>query len=292
MAMHSSVLSLLLMGMLPVLNAPHADQAALEQISVASPSSLQANLFQESGLAGRLSASGMLVYDLQSGQQLYSQNAAQPREIGSLAKLMTALIITEHHSMDEMVQVPGDIRSVDGSVASLRGGEHFTVGDLLSALLIDSANDAAVTLARYHSGSSAAFVSDMNARARQLGLTQTSFANPIGFDDPRQISTPAELAWLTSFVLRDPEIRQRMSTKQMAIRSQEGRSITLTHTLKILHDPASVVAGKTGTTDEARQCADMVVREGEKEYVVVLLGSHDRYRDLRVILRLLDTPLS
>ncbi len=290
--MHSAVLSLLLMGMLPVLNAPHADQATLGQISIASPSSLQADLLHESHLEEEVSASGMLVYDLQSGQQLYGLHAGEPREIGSLAKLMTAEVIAEHHGMDEIVTVPGDIRSVDGSTANLPPGQHFTVGDLLSALLINSANDAAVTLARFHSGTSSAFAGEMNTRARELGLTQTSFVNPIGFDDPHQTSTPAELAWLTSFVLRNPEIRRRMSTKTLTIHSLEGQAISLTHTLKILHDPASVIAGKTGTTDEARQCADMVVQEGDKQYVVVVLGSRDRYRDLRMILKVLETPLT
>jgi D-alanyl-D-alanine carboxypeptidase len=209
--------------------------------------------------------------------------------MASLTKLMTALLIVENHELDEWVTVPDDIAQVDGNHVSLRAGDQFTVGDLLSALLIPSANDAAVTLAQYHSGSVETFVTEMNDRARQLGLHDTQYANPSGMDHLNQYSTPQDVAWLARFVLGKPEIAQRMATAGASIRSRQGREITLFHTHAFLHQAGSpVVAGKTGTTVGAGECLVSVVDDGQRQYLVVVLRSADRFEDLRRILRALD----
>jgi D-alanyl-D-alanine carboxypeptidase len=278
-----------MMGMIPVWGLP-SPQPLAASLTVAPPV-----VSSENGSARQLqfdhpmTASGIEIMDLESAQVLYSRNAEVSRPMASLTKLMTALIILENHSLDETVKVPLDVANIPGNDTDhLPAGNTFTVGDLLSAMLIISSNDAAVTLARYDSGTVAAFAEKMNARAKELGLTHTSYANPVGFDAPTQESTPQDLAWLALYVFRQPEIARRMSTPDTSITSLEGRTVNLSHTNELLHEDSFVIAGKTGTTDDAGQCLLSIVSEKGHDYVVVLLHSRDRYRDMHVILPALE----
>jgi D-alanyl-D-alanine carboxypeptidase (penicillin-binding protein 5/6) len=283
--MYGPLLSVLLMGMIPVWGISAQTQPLTQEISVAPPAQTQSGYTAFQKIAPSLSASGIMVMDLQSGQTLYERNSTVSRPMASLTKLMTALIIVEHHKMNELVTVPSDILNVEGNDNEhLPPNDTFTVGDLLSAMLIISSNDSAVTLARYHSGTVANFAKEMNERAKKLGLTHTSYDNPIGFDGPQQESTPQELAWLAMYVLRYPEIAQRMSTADTQIQSVNGRIMILKHTNELLHEDSFVTAGKTGTTDAAGQCLLSIVQENGHRYVVVLLHSRDRYADMKRIL--------
>lgn len=287
--MFGPLLSVLLLGMLPVATVPPADQAALSGLSIAAPLPPTASASTLLDLSRRVSATGAIIADLDSGQMLFGKHARRPRAMGSLTKLMTALLIAEHHRLDEVVTVPEGIEKTVGSVVHLRAGERFTVGDLLTALLVPSANDAAQTLAIFHSGSIPAFVAEMNERARILGLRNTSYANPAGLDDPQQWSTPQDLAWLAAYVLRVEPLRERLSLPRAEIRSGAGRVISFESTHALLREPGPVVAGKTGTTEEAGQCLLSIVQEKQRAYVVVLLGSQGRYADMHAVLGVLGT---
>lgn len=283
--MFGPILSVLLMGMIPVWDLPPIEPLSAT-LTVAPPAvSSENGTAPHLDLGDHVSASGVMIMDLQSGQVLAERNADLSRPMASLTKLMTALIIVENHTLDEKVKVPMDIDKVPGNdTHHLYAGDTYTVGDLLSAMLIISSNDAAVTLARYDSGTVAAFAQKMNERARSLGLSHTSYDNPVGFDAPRQESTPQDLAWLAMYVLKRPEISKRMSTPDTQIMSLNGHPMSLVHTNELLHEDSFVIAGKTGTTDDAGQCLLSIVEEKGREYVVILLHSRDRYGDMKVIL--------
>jgi len=259
--------------------------AGFLQVSISPPS-------EAIDVEERLSASGVIIADVAGGQSLYRKQADVRRPMASLTKLMTALLIVEHHTMDEWVTVPVATGRVEGNKIYLPPGEQFTVGNLLSALLIASANDAAEVLAIYHSGSVSAFVEEMNARAGALGLKDTQYANPSGLDSSLQWSTPQDLTWLASFVLRKPEIRERMGKRGTRIISRQGSTIPLTHTHALLGTESEVVAGKTGTTMGAKECLLSVVDAGGHEYVVVLLHSLERYKDMLKILSAIEQRAS
>ncbi len=268
--MFGPLLSLFLMGMVPVWGLSPDTSVISKEVSVAPPALAMRDELPD--FARRLSASGIIITDLQSGQTVFQKNASAIMPMASLTKLMTALLIVENHALDERVRVPDDIDHVEGNSVHLPSGDTFTVGDLLSALLIVSSNDAAVTLARYHSGSEQAFVQAMNARAQVLGLTDTHYDNASGLDSRLQVSTPRDIALLATFVMRIPEIASRMSTADTSITSESGRTMTLSHTHTLLHgNHSSVIAGKTGTTDGAGQCLLSIVEEKNRKYVVVLL---------------------
>lgn len=287
--MYGPFLSVLLFGVVPIWGLQTPDTAILS-IPVARPALVQAA--ETDDLSRRVSACGALIVDLDSGQTVFARSVEEARPMASLTKLMTALIIVENHAMDEQVKIPPAAAEVGGNVARLPVGETFTVGDLLSALLVPSANDAAVALALYHSGSTDAFAEEMNERAKVLGLQQTTYANPSGLDDSGQHSSPRDIAWLTMFVLRSPEIASRMGERGSSIRSLEGTILYLTHTHALLHADSGVVAGKTGTTDGAGQCLLSVIDVNGRRYLVVLLHSPDRYRDMRTVLDILMPPVA
>jgi D-alanyl-D-alanine carboxypeptidase len=282
--MYGSLLSALLLGLLPLVSTAQQSNA-IAQIAVAPPA-------HPLVLADSLSASGILVIDVASGQPVYAKQATVRRPMASITKLMTALLIVENHDLNEVVTVSHNATQVIGNRAYLPAEEKFTVGDMLTALLVASANDAAIVLAEHHSGSVDAFVQEMNTRAQQLGLQDTSYADPIGLDHADQFSTPRDIAWLTSFVLKKPEIAQRMEKRWARIYSAEGTEVSLAHTHALIQqNTTAVVAGKTGTTTDARQCLVSMVEQNGRQYIVVLLYSGSRYADMLTILRAMGATL-
>lgn len=293
--MYGSLLSVLFLGMVPVWGNASGVTDFGSILPISAPSLSPSDF---TSLDHDLTASGVVLVDLDSGQTIYARGADEPRPMASLTKLMTALLIVEHHQLDEIVPVPAKAADVVGTDVHLPIFNRFTVGDMLSALLIPSANDAAYSLAVFDAGSMEAFSEKMNQRAKELGLTETSYENSIGLDDTRQQSSPRDLALLSMAVLRHEEIRDRMSTTQASIRSLEGNIVALYHSHQLLDVPltasvtgtgtedgdAIVRAGKTGTTDEAGQCLLSIVEAHGRRYVAVLLHSRDRYADMRTIL--------
>lgn len=285
---------MLLLGVVPVAGQRDSIASVSSEMQIAAPSIASSDSF--TALQQSLTASGVVIIDLQSGQLLFAHGEEQKRPMASLTKLMTALLIVENHALDEVVKVSKAAADTTGTTAHLLAGESFSVADLLSAMLIPSANDASVALAEFHAGTVDAFVVQMNSRAKELGLKHTSFENPVGLDDTLQESTPRDLAWLAMYVLRHDAIRERMATAEASIRSREGTLISLTHTHRMLDASlaadvgatgAIVSAGKTGTTDAAGQCLLSVVEAGGRRYIAVLLGSRDRYNDMQQILDVL-----
>ena len=147
-------------------------------------------------------AAAAILIDARDGTVLLERDAGERRSIASTTKLMTALLALERARPREQFVAPRyDALPVESKI-DLRAGETMTVADLLEALLLESANDAAVTIAEGVSGSRSTFVADMNTRAGELGLEDTSYANPIGLDDPLNYSTARDLSSLASLLLR------------------------------------------------------------------------------------------
>ncbi len=198
----------------------------------------------------RVSAPAAILVEPATGDVVYARSADARRPIASTTKLMTALLALERLSLDDvLVQVP--YRGVPAeSVAGFKTGERVTVRDELRALLLASANDAAATLAVRISGSRASFVRDMNARARALGLTDTSYANPIGLDDARNFSSAADLVKLALVLRTKPFFRETTNLPRVTIRSGAfPRTFSNRNTL--VRTTPSVNGVKTGRTNAA-----------------------------------------
>jgi D-alanyl-D-alanine carboxypeptidase (penicillin-binding protein 5/6) len=150
------------------------------------------------------SAAAAIVVDGRNGEVMFAKRPDARRPVASTTKLMTALLALERARPREVFTAPAYDALPAESRINLRTGERMTVQDLLEALLLESANDAAATIAENLSGSREAFVAEMNERAGELGLDDTGYANPIGLDDPSNYSSARDLATLTRLLLARP----------------------------------------------------------------------------------------
>lgn len=224
-----------------------------------------------------ISAQAVLVYDVDADRVLIQHNAAVARAPASLIKLMTALLILEKGGLDQIVVVEGE-DLVGEATMGLQVGELLTAEDLLWGLLIPSGNDAAMALARHHSGRVDAFVQRMNLRAQELGLAQTNFANPNGFDAVGQISSAQDLLTLIRLLWKYPLFRQIVGTASAEV---AGHSLVSTNQLLGTFPGANGV--KTGTTTAAGQSLIAGIDRSGHQLFAVILGSQDRYFDARAL---------
>ncbi|OGJ60799.1 hypothetical protein A3A67_04175 [Candidatus Peribacteria bacterium RIFCSPLOWO2_01_FULL_51_18] len=283
--MFAALTSLLFLGIVqPLTPQKVRTLPGVELLSIAPPARLTSSAFK----LPRLSASGAILIDGLSGEELRSINPDQKRPTASLAKIMTALLILENHRLDEIVTISEIAETVRGSSVGLKPGQHFSVGALLKAILIPSANDAAYALAVFHSRSIPAFAQAMNDRALTLGLKNTHFSNPAGLDNGEQYSTPRDMAWLTMSALRNPAFRKTVGTRSAKIFSEEGREIDIRNTNELLHYNPDVFGVKTGTTDAAKECLVVLFNIRNHPYLLVLLGSQDRYTDSLYVLQAMN----
>ena len=280
--MLSALTSILLLGIIPSQGpkSPAQSLPGVELVSIAPPTMLGARL-----AVPALSASGVMLIDLESGEELYSKNPDERRPMASLTKIMTALLVLEHHRLSETVTIPPIAETIRGSTVGLIPGDHFTVGALLRALLLPSANDAAYALATFHGRSVGAFVREMNDRAQSLGLKNTHFANPAGLDNEQQYSSARDLAWLAVAALKYQEFRTIVSTRGARISNGGGKEYDLRNTNELLHYNQDVYGVKTGTTDAAKECLVVLFKDHGHPYLLVLLQSHDRYTDSLYVLQ-------
>jgi D-alanyl-D-alanine carboxypeptidase (penicillin-binding protein 5/6) len=235
-------------------------------------------------------ASALYLVELKSGRVLLEENATRRLPPASLTKVMTALVALESASPQQVVKI--DPRAlVHRSSLKLRAGEQFLLRDLLTALLVTSANDACEAIA-WHVGSDAdRFVTMMNERARTLGLKDTHFANACGFDAPGHYSTAADLATLTEQALRAPAISMMVRTVTRDIVSVDGaRQVSLHSTNELLLDP-DVTGVKTGYTSKAGRCLIASMFKDGHQLLLVGLNVTDRWEQATLLLRYGQTVL-
>ena len=195
-------------------------------------------------------AGSAILVDARSGEVLFERGADRRRAIASTTKLMTALLTLERARPDALFTAPPYEALAVESKIDLQAGERMRVRDLLRALLLESANDAAVTVAENISGSRPAFVRDMNRRARRLGLESTRYANPIGLDDPANYSTARDLAVLARTLMRDPRFERIVDLPRAELRSGARRRVVENRNLLVRREPF-VEGVKTGYTRQA-----------------------------------------
>jgi D-alanyl-D-alanine carboxypeptidase (penicillin-binding protein 5/6) len=164
-------------------------------------------------------ARAAIVVDARDGAVMFAKHPDAERSIASTTKLMTALLALEQAKPSDVFTAPAYNAMPAESRINLREGEQMTVHDLLEALLLESANDAAETLAEGISGSREAFVEEMNARAADLGLEHTSYANPVGLDEAGNYSSARDLADLARVLLQRPRFARIVDMPEAELES-------------------------------------------------------------------------
>jgi D-alanyl-D-alanine carboxypeptidase (penicillin-binding protein 5/6) len=282
--MTNTLLSLLLLGFSTSI-ATGIEVPVNQVPNVAAP----AQVIADNQLTG-ITASGFIVYDVTSGQEVASRAKATPLPMASLTKLMTAHVINQHYSPTDQMVVPPGVEELIGNKVRIPVGLQLSVRKLLESLLMFSAGDAAMTMAIHHSGSENNFVLEMNKQAIAMGLGSTSFGNADGLDHYAQRSTPQDLLWLFLTTLNQPELNRALSKKHSSIvvsNAQEGGTIWFSHTHQALLTDPRVIAGKTGTTPQAGECLATLAEVNGRQYAIIIQGSKARYDDLNKILNLL-----
>jgi D-alanyl-D-alanine carboxypeptidase (penicillin-binding protein 5/6) len=225
-------------------------------------------------------APSAIVVDARTGEVLLRKDPTRERAIASATKLMTALLALERADLDDTFPAARYSALPVESKINLRTGERMKVRDLLRALLLESANDAAVTIAENVAGSRAAFVRQMNERARELGLSETSFANPIGLDDPDNHSSARDLARLAARLMRNPTFRGIVDMAEVSLDSG-SRPRTIDNRNKLIARYPFMDGVKTGHTRGAGYVlvGSATGRAGVRVISVVLGDASEAARD-------------
>jgi D-alanyl-D-alanine carboxypeptidase (penicillin-binding protein 5/6) len=235
-----------------------------------------------------IEAQSALLMDMDTGILLAEKDPGRRMPMASLTKIMTAIIVLESHKLSEVVVVEDNFNKVPevGVRIWLQQYERITVGDLLIGLLVPSAGDAALALAKYHSGTVEKFMEEMNAKAQALHLANTSFMNPIGLDEEGHYSTAYDLAMLTRYALRNPDFRRIVRMTDVTIFSTNGKiSHKFKNTDELLGSYLDIQGVKTGTTDEAGQSVINLARNGKgKEVLSVILNSPNRFQESKSLI--------
>lgn len=232
-----------------------------------------------------VSAQSAIVMDAATGRVLWEKDADTQRYPASTTKIMTALLLIENCRLDEVITAPPDVETVAESSLHLKPGEQVTARDMLYALMLRSANDAAYSVARHIGGSVEGFAQMMNARARDLGCTNTNFTNPHGLRDEKHMTTARDLALIARAAMTHPEFREVVKTVKYSITRSinKGDELLVSHNKWLLRD-ATADGIKTGFTIPAGQCyVGSATRNGYR-LITVVLKSTDWQADHRQML--------
>jgi D-alanyl-D-alanine carboxypeptidase len=231
-----------------------------------------------------LSAQGVIATDLESGVTLYEKNADAKLLPASTTKIVTALVALDAYKLDQVLTV-GRGASVDGQKMGLFVGEKMKFENLLYGLLVYSANDAAMTLAQNYTGGYPTFIEAMNAKAKELSMTNSRFDNPVGLDSVMQRSTAKDLIRASEVAMRNPEFAKVVSTKKVMITDESGKhSYNLENINELLGKVPGVLGVKTGWTENAREnLVTYIERDGHK-IMIALLGSQDRFGETKELI--------
>ncbi len=227
-----------------------------------------------------LSAQSAVLIEAESGEVVCEKNAHARLPMASTTKIMTALVALELAAPDTVIAVDGRAVGTEGSSIYLCEGEMLTLEELLYALMLESANDAAVAIAIGLCGSTEAFADAMNAKATDLGLSNTHFANPHGLDAEAHYTTAYELALIAKKALENPLFKTIVSTRKITIPHQntDGVRLLVNHN-KMLRQYDGCIGVKTGYTQKSGRCLVSAAERDGVTVIAVTLHSPDDWKD-------------
>lgn len=230
-------------------------------------------------------ANEYLAVDMGTGEVMLEKNKDKAVMIASLTKLMTAKLLLKDGNLAKAVTV-NDLSKMrfDDSRANLVIGDEITYRDLLKALLINSASDAALTIANnLYPGGYNEFINKMNEEAKALGLKNTNFDNPVGWDSQKNYSSAQDLQIIARTLLGNEEFKKVVSTPNTSFTSEKGYVYPLKNT-NILLDGTTVFGVKTGHTLSAGDCLIALTKAKNRDVLFVILGAEDRFYETRNLL--------
>lgn len=246
--------------------APSAPIAALDPVPV-----------QTGNEPLNLNASSAVAVDTTTGTILYSFHPNQKRPIASITKLVTCMVVLSRHGVNDKVTI-GKLPTYQTAdeTLGLEAGQVFTVGDLVKAALIQSADDSADALAIYDAGSTTAFAARMNTLMNEWGITDTHFASASGLQDQNNYSTASSLVKIGELAMTNPTIRADVDETTDTITDSAGQFYNLTTIDQLLYTGA-FYGIKTGYTEGAGESFVGITRVDGHQVVTVVLDASDRF---------------
>ena len=244
------------------------------------------NLFaQNSNVFGKMEkdlGSG-IIKDLSSKQLVFAKDINKKVRPASLTKIMTCVLAIESGKMNSVVTITKPMTQIDPTIVNVKVGEQFYLKDLVHAALIKSANDAANSIAYYlGKGSKEKFVDMMNAKAKQLGMDDTHFSNPCGFDTQNHISTAKDLMRLTEYAIQSRTFNNIVKMNKYSFKAINTNSrYSVITSNKLQRTNKEIVGIKTGFTNGAGPCLIARAKKNNKDILLVMLNAGNRWENAK-----------
>jgi len=233
----------------------------------------------------RRNTDSIIAKDLSTKQLIFAKDEQKINQPASLTKIMTALLALESGRMNEVVTITREMIQVEPTKANLRVGEKFYLRDLVKAAMVMSANDAAMSIGVFlGDGDVDKFVVQMNKKAKAIGMKNTNFTNPCGFDIGRHYSTALDLLTMSEYAIKNNNFNEMAKLKRHDFRAINTKRSYAAYTHnKLLNNYKYAVGIKTGYTQKAGPCLIARAKNGNKDILVVMLNSEHRWNDIRTI---------
>ena len=252
-----------------------------------------------------ISGDSAILIDKDTSSIIFEKNSDKKQFPSSLVKILTAIVVIENCNLDDDVTIDTKSPFVSGTKMYLTPGEILSVKDLLGAMLVRSADDAATALAIHCSGSLEKFVEAMNEKSIAIGAENSFFTNPTGLHDSKQVTTAKDMAYISMYAMNLPEFSEIVKKPKLLIaptnKQSETRVYQNTNKLlwgtgeknKINYNGSNIdikydlVNGiKIGSTAEAKQCIAISIANAEKSFIAVILKDSDSkiYSDSRSLI--------
>ncbi|GBE23718.1 MAG TPA: D-alanyl-D-alanine carboxypeptidase [Actinobacteria bacterium] len=238
-----------------------------------------------SGAPPDVTAEAWILYDDTFDRVLAEDNADERRAMASTTKIMTALVALDQGNLDDLIQISARAAGIGEAEADLVEGEEWTLRDLLTAMLVRSANDAAVAVAEGVGGSVENFVALMNEKARDMGLENTRFANPHGLDAPGHFTSARDLLTMTRVAMKNPIFATLVRTRTARLpNAPDGTQRIVHNTNQLLGTYPGAIGVKTGYTGNAGYVLVAGAESSGRRLYTVVMGSTDSFGDAKALL--------
>lgn len=224
----------------------------------------------------KLNVEALLVKDLNANAMVYSKEAYKEVKPASLTKIMTAMLAIEQGYLYRPVVITAEMIQVEPTKAGYKEGDIIILEDLIKAAMIESDNDAAMAIAIAVGGNTTKFVEMMNAKAQQIGMSNTLFTNPCGYDIGNHHSTPTDLLQLAEYAIKNPYFNDITRLNQHAYNEMlSGRKFVAKTHNHLLNRYEYAVGVKTGYTSKAGPCLIARAKKEGKDCLIIMLNSKE-----------------
>lgn len=234
-----------------------------------------------------------ILMEYSTGKILMDENSLEKRAPASMTKIMTLLLIMEKIDQGKIkltdeVTISENASNMGGSQVFLQPGEVIKVEDLIKSICISSANDSAVAMAEYVGGSVEKFVDMMNKKAKELDLKNTNFVNVHGLDDDSHYSCPYDMAIMARELIKHENILKYTSTYEEYFKKNDGSSVWMVNTNKLIRHYKGLDGLKTGFTDTAGYCLTATAKRNGMRLISVVMGSDTSENRSKSTVELMD----